>query len=221
MLTVHQCVGQRGDRQGDDQSVREVVLLSWWSPEVIRRGQPGFTRPQSEMSCQLYGSWEYIRTMLGAMWSPLQACGPQSSCCLMVHRDALSQQGQKHTHAQRRRRLPPTSWLSDIAKNHNYTRLSLKGPTLCVWMKTGPSYKLCKLGLMGFFMAVNPLSKWMFQLWRQRIFLTTLLETVWSVSRAKCKHPLSLSGSENHKSHCAWVSGRDWKKKKKTWRTWV
>ena len=74
----------------------KLLLLSRWSPSPIHWGRPVFTRPQPKMSRQLYGSREYMRTMLEAMWSFLQACALLSSCCLTAHRDALSQQEQEH-----------------------------------------------------------------------------------------------------------------------------
>lgn len=73
--------------------VREDLLLV---PKSDPPRRVGFIRPQLRMSCQLYGTHEYIGPMLNATWSLLQACRLLSSCCLTGHRDAPSQQEQKH-----------------------------------------------------------------------------------------------------------------------------
>lgn len=123
------CGSERG------QMIRVHQVLSWWSSGLIHRGWPVFTRPQPEISRQLYGSPESMRTLLEAMWSLLQACRLLSSCCLTVCRDALSQQEQKHTHAPNH----PADCLT-WQKRHNYTFSFWTGPILCVWARTGLYY---------------------------------------------------------------------------------
>lgn len=116
---VNEMIGVLGDS----------LLPSRWSPRVIDKGRPGFTRPQPEMPCQLYGSWEYMRTMLGAMWSFLQACKtPVVMLSFTALRRPLS--ARTKTHIRWETDSPPTSG-----------RLETHNPLFkrfhAVWVKTG------------------------------------------------------------------------------------
>lgn len=161
------------------------------------------------MSRQLYGSRDYMRTMLEAMWSLLQACRPLSSCCLTAHRDALSQQEQKHTHTHTHTYVhyeadsAPPSWLSDMAKKHNYTFLFFKKIPCCVsgWKR-------------GFHdpTAVNPLfTNECFIFGDTENFLRgSICNFTWDGSA--CEEDWGQTSVRTWVHHCAWFGGGEWEK---------